>query len=181
MKNPWKTLKSKVVYQNPWIKVREDQVIQPDNKPGIYAVVEPREKSIAIVPYDGEYVYLVGQFRYTHNEYCWEIPAGGAHEHESFDDAAKRELLEETGLVTGKLTKISLFYPSKGISNEVLHLFLAENLQQKKSHPDATEEITVRKIRLEEAIRMIETFEIKDVASIVALQYLHLQLLSKKI
>src|SRR3712207_4165057 len=98
--NPWKTVDSRTVYDNPWINVREDQVIRPDGAPGIYGVVHMKNQAIAVLPMDKDgSIYLVGQYRYTLNAYSWEIPEGGSPEGEDPLETAQRELLEETGLV----------------------------------------------------------------------------------
>ena len=97
--NPWLTTGTRLVYDNPWIRVREDQVIQPDGKESIYGVVEFKNIAIGVLPIDSEgFVHLVGQFRYPIDRYSWEIPEGGCPEGEDPLAAAKRELLEETGL-----------------------------------------------------------------------------------
>ena len=76
--NPWRTLSTRLAYENPWIRVREDQVTRPDGHPGIYGVVSMRAKAIGVLPvHDDGSITLVGQFRYTLNEYSWEIPEGG--------------------------------------------------------------------------------------------------------
>src|SRR4051812_46381851 len=98
--NPWTTLNSRLVYDNAWITVREDQVLQPDGKPGIYGVVHFKTRAVGVLPVDDlGHVWLVGQFRYPLGFYSWEIPEGGADEGESREKAARRELREETGLV----------------------------------------------------------------------------------
>src|SRR5689334_3670051 len=95
--NPWKTLRSRPVYENAWIKVREDEVVRPDGKPGIYGVISPQGYAIGVVPlHEDGTVTLVGQFRYPMNEYSWEIPEGACPFDEAPVDAARRELREET-------------------------------------------------------------------------------------
>ena len=76
--NPWKTISQSVVYENPWIKVQEDQVIRPDGLDGIYGVVNFKNKAVGVLPIDEEgFTYLVGQYRYPLGFYSWEIPEGG--------------------------------------------------------------------------------------------------------
>ena len=96
--NPWKRLSSRVVYQNAWITVREDQVIRPDGKPGIYGVVETRIAAGVAAITENRELYLVGQFRYPTNEYSWEIIEGGTDGGESALSGAQRELKEEAGI-----------------------------------------------------------------------------------
>ena len=106
-----------------------------------------------IIPYDKGDIYLVGQFLYPINSYSWEIPAGGVNDGEALEDAAKRELKEETGLTANKLTKIAQVLPNCGISNQKIHIFMAEDLKSGIASPEGTEEITLKKISLTEAIR----------------------------
>ncbi len=76
--NPWQKLSTREIYENPWIKVREDQIINPSGGKGIYGVVSMKNKAIGIIPIDKNgFTYLVGQYRYTLEDYSWEIPEGG--------------------------------------------------------------------------------------------------------
>ena len=96
--NPWQVLSSAVQYENPWISVREDQVLNPAGGPGIYGVVSMKNKAIGIIPVDaGGYTWLVGQYRYPLSEYSWEIPMGGGPVALDVLESAQRELREETG------------------------------------------------------------------------------------
>ena len=109
--NTWKTLESKDIYDNPWISVREDKVINPSGGDGIYGVVHFKNLAIGIVPIDKDgYTYLVGQYRYSLEEYSWEIPMGGGPLDIDKLESAKRELKEETGLVAHKWTEIMKHY-----------------------------------------------------------------------
>src|SRR5918911_392385 len=93
--NPWGKISTRVVYDNPWIKVREDVVIRPDGEQGIYGVVHFKNVAVGVLAVEGEEVYLVGQYRYTLERYSWEIVEGGCPEGEEPLEAAKRELEEE--------------------------------------------------------------------------------------
>src|ERR687890_1606450 len=97
-KNPWRKISSREVYENPWIRVREDEVLRPDGEPGIYGVVHFKNVAVGVLAVEGDELYLVGQYRYTLDRYSWEIPEGGCPEGEEPLDAARRELEEETGL-----------------------------------------------------------------------------------
>ncbi len=77
--NPWKTLSSQSKYDNPWIQVVENKVINPGGGKGIYGKVHFKNQAIGIIPIDENLnTWLVGQYRYTLSEYSWEIPEGGA-------------------------------------------------------------------------------------------------------
>jgi 8-oxo-dGTP pyrophosphatase MutT (NUDIX family) len=173
-KNPWTTLSSREIYLNPWIRVREDQVLKPNGTPGIYGVVEYRNRAVGVVPIDNDgYTWLVGQYRYTHNRYEWEIPEGGCPEGESLEDCARRELLEETGLVASELEPLLLdIQLSNSIGDETAHLFIARGPTQETPQPEDTEQIAIRRLPLAEAIQMAATGQIRDSMSVIALLFL---------
>jgi 8-oxo-dGTP pyrophosphatase MutT (NUDIX family) len=169
--NPWTTLSSREVYSNPWIRVREDQVLKPTGTPGIYGVVEYLNRAVGVVPIDDHnHTWLVGQFRYTQNRYEWEIPEGGCPQGESLENCARRELLEETGLVAGHLEPLLLdLQLSNSVSNETAHLFIARQLTQAAPQPEDTEQLAIRRLPLPEAIAMAASGEIRDAMSVIAL------------
>ena len=106
--NPWTTLSTRETYSNPWIRVREDQVLNPNGGRGIYGVVEFKNRAIGVVPIDDEgFTWLVGQWRYCHERYEWEIPEGGCPAGESTEEVARRELLEETGIAPALVSVIA--------------------------------------------------------------------------
>ena len=80
MDNPWKRLSSREIYKNPWIRVREDQVITPHGKDGIYGVVEAKPAIGVVALTESLDTYLVGQYRYPLDQWSWEIPEGGGQE-----------------------------------------------------------------------------------------------------
>jgi 8-oxo-dGTP pyrophosphatase MutT (NUDIX family) len=97
-----------------------------------------KNTAISIVPIDSEgFTYLVGQYRYTLNKYSWEVPEGGCsiESGESTLEAAKRELLEETGLVASEWTKLGEVYLSNSVSDEKAVMYLAQNLVQQQAYP----------------------------------------------
>ncbi len=168
--NNWKTLTDEVVYENPWLKLHHRDVINPAGKPGIYGLVSFKNKAVCIVPLDADLnIYLVGQYRYTLDEYSWEIPEGGGPMNEDPLDAARRELKEETGLVAETWTKIGRIHTSNSATDEEGFLYIAENLSQQAQETEDTEEIEVRKIPLAEAVAMVMRSEITDALSVAGI------------
>lgn len=168
--NPWRTLSSMPQYENAWIRVREDQVLRPDGQPGLYGVVEFKNRAIGVVPVtsDGE-TFLVGQYRYPLQRYSWEIPEGGGPLGESALAAARRELEEETGLTALRWTYLGDLHTSNSVTDEVGAVFLAEELTQGESRPEGTERLEIRRLPLEEAYRMAMAGEITDSLAVIGL------------
>lgn len=169
-KNPWQTLVTKPIYDNPWINVTESDVINPKGGKGIYGVVSFKNKAIGIVPVDEEgYTYLVGQYRYTLNEYSWEIPEGGCPMSEEPLVAAKRELKEETGLEASAWKLLGRIHTSNSVTDEEGFLYVATGLTMGDSEPEDTEELALKKVHLKEAVDMIMKDEITDSLSIAGI------------
>lgn len=174
--NPWQTLHTRIAYENPWIRVRHDEVIRPDGQPGIYGVVHYKNKAIGILPIDDEgYMYLIGQFRYALNRYSWEIPEGGCPESadgvEGEDplETARRELLEETGLVAREWKLLGTAELSNSVTNELGIYFLATGLVQHEAQPEGTEKLEMRRVPFAAALQMVLTGEITDALSVMAI------------
>ena len=176
MENPWKKLSGKQIYDNPWIRVEEDQVINPSGGQSIYGKVLYKNLAVAVIPVDDQgYTYLVGQYRYVHDEYSWEIPMGGSDKGESTLETAKRELREETGLVAKNYSVlVPEVHLSNCIGNEKGFVFLAKDLEQKSPLPDDTEKLEVKRVPIKEAIERVLSGEIKDSLSVMGLQRLAL-------
>lgn len=168
--NPWKTVASHPVYDNPWITVREDRVIRPDGLHGIYGVVHFKMRAIGVLPVeeDGD-VWLVGQHRYPLDRYSWEIPEGGAPEGESPEDCARRELREETGLSAERLEHLADVHLSNAVSDELGHVFRATGLTPGPADPEGCERLQVRRFVWRDAWAMLGRGEITDSMSVIAL------------
>ncbi|MFN7490089.1 MAG: NUDIX domain-containing protein, partial [Chryseotalea sp.] len=130
MENKWVTLGQQTIYDNKWIRLEEHQVINPGGGKGIYGKVHFKNKAIGIVPIDAEgNTWLVGQFRYTLNEWSWEIPEGGGPLHIDVLTSAKRELKEETGIEANSWQLLMRFHTSNSVTDEEGFIFLATDLQ----------------------------------------------------
>lgn len=166
---PWETRSSRVVYENPWIRVDEDQVRLPDGRTTLYGVVRCGA-CVGVLPFlDAETVVLIRQYRYVARGVYWEMPTGGVHRGESLEAAAQRELGEEIGYRAARLTPIVSYHTSKSVVDETAHLFCGEGLTPVVSAGDATEFIEVRPMPFAEALRMVEAGEIKDSMTVIAI------------
>ena len=166
----WKKLGSKVVYDNPWITVYEDHVVNPGGGENQYGRIHFKNKAVAIVPLDDEgNTWLVGQERYTLGAYSWEVPMGGAASDEEPLDAAKRELKEETGLSAAKWTSIMHLHTSNSITDEEGFVFLAENLSEGEPEFEETEKLEIQKVSLDHALEMVGSGQITDAISVAAI------------
>ncbi len=166
----WETKSTRVAYENPWIRVEHREVTTPAGEPGIYGVVGFKNKAMGVVPVDEEgHIYLVGQFRYTLNEYSWEIPEGGCPLGEDLLEAAKRELKEETGLAARHWQFVGRIHTSNSVTDEEGFIYLAQDLTQGESAPEQTEELAVRRLPLREAVDMVMRGEITDSVSIAGI------------
>lgn len=173
----WQRLDGRIVYQNPWISVREDRVLSPAGTEGIYGVVDTRTATAAVALTPDLQVYLVGQYRYTMEQYSWEVIEGGGDPGEPPVEAAKRELREEAGLEAEHWEELSgPLHLSNGYSSEVGHLFLATGLREVAAEPEATEDLRLLKVPVAEALARVLTGEISDGMSILSLLLLERRL-----
>jgi 8-oxo-dGTP pyrophosphatase MutT (NUDIX family) len=170
-RNPWTTLSAVEKYDNRWINLTEYQVINPAGGKGIYGKVHFKNKAIGIVALDEKQnTWLVGQFRYTLNEFSWEIPEGGGPLSEDPLTAAKRELKEETGIIAGKWSQLTRLHTSNSVTDEEGFLFLAEDLTHGENELEETEaDLQVRKLPLRDAVDMVLKQQITDSMSMIGL------------
>jgi len=176
-KNPWQIISQKEVYDNKWIDVTEYDVINPNGGKGIYGKVHFKNLAIGVVVLDDELnTYLVGQFRFTLNEYSWEIPEGGGPLDIDPLESAKRELLEETGLVANDWSPILKMHLSNSVTDEYSIIYLARQVEQHAAMPEETEQLVIKKLPFEEAWQMVEKGLITDAMSVAAIQKIKLML-----
>ena len=171
MSNPWKTLSTRQVYDNNWIQVNEDQVINPAGGKGIYGRVHFKNKAIGIIALDDQgNTWLVGQHRYPLNAYSWEIPEGGCPLGTIPLESAKRELKEEAGIIASRWQEIMKFHTSNSVTDEEGFIFLAEELSFGANELEETEaDLVVKKVPFKVAIDMVMRGEITDSMSVAGI------------
>jgi 8-oxo-dGTP pyrophosphatase MutT (NUDIX family) len=156
-------------------------VINPSGGEGIYGKVHFKNRALGIVVLDDQLnTYLVGQFRFAIDAYSWEIPEGGGPLDEDPLSAAKRELLEETGIEAGHWEKILYFHLSNSVSDEYGHVYLARSLTFKDASPEETEQLELRKLPFEEAYQMVLRGEITDSLAVAGILRVKIMLTEKR-
>jgi ADP-ribose pyrophosphatase len=168
-----KTISSREVYRNAWTRVREDVIERANGQRGIYGVVD-KDPACVVIPLDvgpeGEFVYLIEQFRYTVGGRHWEFPQGGWEVAEVVpEELARGELREETGLTAGRMTLLSALQIAYGVMNQRQYVFLAEGLVMGEAAPDAEEsDLVVRRVSVTEFEEMVMDGTIVDNCSVAA-------------
>jgi 8-oxo-dGTP pyrophosphatase MutT (NUDIX family) len=166
----WRRHSTRVVYENNWIVVREDEVTNPGGGQNLYGHVHFRNVAVAILPIDEDgCTHLVGQSRYTLDEHSWELPMGGAPLGEDPLEAAKRELKEETGLSASHWREVLRLHLSNSITDELGIAYVATGLTPGERQLEETEDIVVRTLPLEDAVQMALDGEITDAMSVATL------------
>lgn len=178
--NPWKKLSGKKIYDNPWIRLDEDEVINPGGGRSIYGKVHFKNYGIGIIPLDeNQNTWLVGQWRYTLNEYSWEIPMGGGPVELPLIESAKRELKEETGLMAKTWEELLKMHTSNSVTDEIGYAFVAKDLTEGETEFEETEDLIIRKLPFSDAVKMVMNGEITDSLSMIAI--LKLAMLEKQL
>ena len=168
--NPWQTREIRVIYDNPWVRLEEHDAINPAGKPCIYGKVCFHNQAVGILPLDDHgNTWLVGQHRYALDAWSWEIPEGGSPAGEDPLETARRELKEETGLSARRFELFCTMHLSNSVTDEEGFVYLAMGLEDGETMFEETEDIVVRKLPVEEAIRMAMAGEITDAMSLTAL------------
>jgi len=166
----WKKLSSKTIYENDWMQVCEDRVINPGGGKNLYGHVRFKNVAVAIIALDSaNNTWLVGQNRYTLNEYSWELPMGGAPLDEQPLAAAQRELAEETGIRGANWQELMRLHPSNSITDELGIVFVATELSFGETNFEESEDLTIRKLPLADAVQMVVDGQITDAISAAAL------------
>ncbi|HTD97483.1 MAG TPA: NUDIX hydrolase, partial [Edaphobacter sp.] len=168
-----RTISSREVYRNAWTRVREDVIERANGQRGIYGVVD-KDPACIVIPLEataeGEFVYLIEQFRYTVGERHCEFPQGGWELAEVVpEELARGELKEETGLTAERMTLLATLQIAYGVMNQKQHVFLAEGLAHGEKDPDPEEsDLIVRRVSVAEFEEMVVDGVIVDNCSVAA-------------
>ncbi|MCI8343806.1 MAG: NUDIX hydrolase [Clostridia bacterium] len=165
-----RTVGKNYLYRGKILSLRCDDALLPDGTPCKREIVEHSGGAGVLCVREGK-VLLVKQYRYAYGEELYEIPAGKLNEGEDPALTAARELKEETGLICNSLKHIFTLYPTPGYTNEKIYLYEAESAQIGEQQLDEGEFLSVEQIPLDRAYQMIDSGEIKDAKTIVALMY----------
>jgi ADP-ribose pyrophosphatase len=162
-----RTLSSREVYRNPWLRLREDKIERSNGVEGIYGVIE-KDDCAVILPIEGNTIYLVEQFRYTIGQRAMELPQGG-WESPDVEELARGELREETGLVAASMTHLGTMWVAYGFAKQRQHVYLATGLTHAGTDPDPEEhDLVLKTASIAEFEQMLLDGTIQDVCTLAA-------------
>lgn len=165
-----KTISSRIVYENRWMRVREDAITRADGTAGIYGVIEKPDFAL-IIPIHGEHLYLVEQLRYPVGARFLEFPQGTWEQNPAADpsELARGELQEETGLSAKRMDYLGHLFIAYGMSNQGFHIFRATDLTQGETRLEPEEQdLTVKRVSIADFEAYVRTGVIKDAGTISA-------------
>lgn len=167
--NQLRVLKSRVTYRAPVFYVTSEIVQEPTGVTARRDIIRHPGSVVVLAVDDSSKeprVLLERQYRYAAGKLMWELPAGRIDEGESVLEAAKRELLEETGYRAKSWKKAMHFYVSPGFLNETMTIYLAKGLQRGEAMPEEDEVIRTRMVPLSSALEMVMKGRIDDAKTI---------------
>ena len=170
MKN-WKTIKSKVAFECKYLKILDEDFMLPNGKKHKYYILKRSDYYVVVIAKEGDYFYLIEQYRYTTKSKLLQAVAGAVEKGETLLQAAKKELKEEAGITAKKFKKLGWFYANYGLSNQKAVVFLAEDLKLGKQKPDEMEKaggIKRKKLKISEVKKLIKSGKIKDLDTLSA-------------
>jgi ADP-ribose pyrophosphatase len=171
------TVSSRVVYQNRWMRVREDAIRYRDGSPGIYGVVE-KPNFVVVVPLESDgRIHLVEQYRYPVGARQWELPQGAWETRPDADplDVARGELREETGLDAQDIVHVGRLLQAPGYATQAYDIYLARDLRPSEAALEQTEQdLVTRAFAGADVLAMVRDGVIRDATTIAALGLLKL-------
>jgi ADP-ribose pyrophosphatase YjhB (NUDIX family) len=171
--SPYRTLSTKTVYQTPWIEIKENKVVHPDGRDGIYSTVHNRDGVIVVAVDTDDKILLISAFSYAAQKWQWKLPVGGIEDEEEIVGATQRELKEETGFTAEHFEQIGLAIPLSNVVTGRVIIVLAANLKPGNTVP-ADDSGTVKEQKfftLDQIDDMILSGEIDNGNTILAIHY----------
>ena len=163
MKN-WETIRSKTAFKCKYMKILEEDFAMPSGKMHKYYILK-RNNYVIVIAKEGDYFYLIEQYRYTTKSKLLQVVAGAIENGETPLQAAKKELKEEAGITAKKFKKLGWFYSNYGCSDQKAYVFLAEDLKLGEQMPDNMEKecgIQMKKLKISEVKKLIRSGKIED-------------------
>lgn len=160
---------TRVVYENRWMRVHEDQLEREDGTPGLYGWIE-KPPSAMIVAIEDDHVWLVQQFRHPVQARFWEFPQGASEDGAMEPEAlARRELAEETGARAATIEHLGRLHFAYGLTDQAVDVWRATGLEPgEQALEDTEQDLVARRFPLAEVDRMVRENEIRDAASVAA-------------
>ncbi len=171
-KPTWKKLKSEVVYENRWMKLLKDDVIQPDGEESIYTFLDVRAGTIIIAEDSDGGIFLIEEYRYPIKKSVWLLPMGMVGTKEAPEQNSEIELKEETGITAKSWKKLGAYYPYTGKATAIIHVFLAKDLDISNMgiNQEGDESIwQLKRVSVDEIREMIKKNEIESGEALAAL------------
>ncbi len=163
------TVSSREIYRNPWLRLREDEILRSNGVSGIYGVIDKDDCAI-IIPLEHGRIWLVEQYRYTVQQRCLELPQGGWELSDvNPEELARGELREELGLDAGTMTYLGTMWIAYGFANQKQHVYLASGLSLVEKEPDPEEhDLAVHHVSVDEFETMMLDGTIRDSCTLAA-------------
>ncbi len=179
--NKFGRISRKLIDKNPYWNYYVDEYILPNGNIGKYYHVETNG-SVMIVPILENGLFLMTkQYRYLDKRYSYEFPGGGVKSGKTLEEAARAELIEETGAIPSEIVQIGMFNPFNGVTSEICNVFYAKISNFVEQHLDESEEIEIMKFSLDDIVNMIRAGEIYDGMTISAFSIYYVShILAKK-
>ena len=172
MSSGWKTLESRLIYKNPWIKLHEDKVRTPSGKTMLYSWYESADVVVVVPFLDDNTLLMIKQYRYPLHKALLEFPAGHIENGENPKDTAVRELAEETGYHFKEIEHVYTYHPSVSKTRQVVYVFKAKELTKEERvgrlRHESTEDIKVEKVKVKELAQMITNKKIENAGTLIA-------------
>jgi ADP-ribose pyrophosphatase len=169
----WKTLESRLIYKNPWIKLHEDKVRTPSGKIMLYSWYESADVVVVVPFLDDSTLVMIKQYRYPLHKALLGFPAGHIKNGENPKDTAVRELVEETGYHSKEIEYVYAYHPSVSKTRQVVYIFKAKELTTGEEgmgslRHESTEDIKVEKVKVKKLAQMITDKKIENAGTLIA-------------